>query len=67
MVIKFPHDVPLETAHDLSPALAFCRSSGSIVFRSLVVAHADDSDAVDGGVGLSVAAAVQSHPVGLAA
>src|SRR5258705_13561846 len=57
-------DVALEAAHDLGFWFAFGEASGHIFLCGFVPAEADHGDAVQAGVGLPVAAAVESDPVG---
>src|SRR3712207_7477707 len=62
-----PCDIALEAAHDLRLRLSLPRAAPDVVDGGLVEAHACDDDAVEGGVGLPVAASVQPVAVGLAA
>src|SRR5258705_2457513 len=57
-------DVALEAAHDLGFWFAFGEASGHIFLCGFVPAEADVGDAVQAGVGLPVAGAVESDPVG---
>src|SRR3712207_6246126 len=59
-------DVAFEAADDLGLGLALDRAPADVVEGRRMAAHARD-DAVQGGVGLAVAAAVEPVPVGLAA
>jgi hypothetical protein len=52
-------DVAFEAADDLRLALALAGVPVDVVLRRLVVAHADEADAVEGGVRLAVAASVE--------
>src|SRR3954471_5040208 len=60
-------DIALEAAHDLRLRLSLPGPAPDVVDGGLVEAHACDDDAVEGGVGLPVAAAVQPVAVGPAA
>ena len=62
----FAGDVALEDADDLAGRLAFGAAPGDVVLGRLVRAHAGDHDAVEGVVGLAVAAAVEPVTAGLA-
>ena len=55
---RFACDVALETAHDLSGVLPFFTAAGHIRLGSGVAAHASQYDAIQRGVGLTVAATV---------
>src|SRR5215218_4682103 len=59
-------EVAFEAADGFLGALAFGAFAGDVVLGLGVAAQAGDGDAVDGGVDLAVAAAVQAVPVGLA-
>src|SRR4051794_29863375 len=59
--------VAFEATDDLRSALSFGRAPADVVQSRLVAAHADDDHAVEGGIGLSVAAAIEPVAVGLAA
>jgi hypothetical protein len=59
-------EVAFEAAHGFEAGLAFDAFAGQVVARFGVAAGAGQGDAVDGGVELSVAAAVKSVAVGLA-
>ena len=59
-------EVALEAADGFFGALAFGAFAGDVVLRLGVAAQAGDGDAVDGGVDLAVAAAVQAVAVSLA-
>ena len=56
-------DVALEAAHDLRLASSFPCAPGDIAHGGLLAAHSRDDNAVECGVGLAVAAAVQPVPV----
>ena len=60
-------DVALEATHDLGLRLALPRAAGDVVECGRVDAHARDDDAVEGRVGLTVAASVQPVAVRAAA
>src|SRR4051812_9642807 len=60
-------DIALEAAHDLRLRLSLPRAAPDVVDGGLVEAHAGDDDAVERGVGLTVAASVQPVAVGPAA
>src|SRR5262245_5722691 len=59
-------EVAFEAADGFFGALAFGLFAGDVVLGLRVAAQAGDGDAVDGGVDLAVAAAVESVAVGLA-
>src|SRR5665647_968288 len=59
-------DVAFEAAHDLAFALALAGAAVNVGPGRLVVAHADEDDAVECGVGLAVAAPVGPVAVCLA-
>jgi hypothetical protein len=59
-------DVALDAADDLLTGLALSGAPGGVVAGGLVVAQPHDHDAVQRGVGLAVAAAVEPVPAGLA-
>jgi hypothetical protein len=61
-----PCEVALEAADGFLGALPSARFAGDVVLRLGVAAQACDGDAVDGGVDLAVAAAVQAVAVGRA-
>ena len=67
MAEDFPHHEALEAAHDLGLALAFRHTAADVVDRGLMAPHAHDDHAVEGGVGLSVATAVEPVAGDLAA
>src|SRR5712692_5356306 len=52
-------DVALQAADDLALGLALAGAPRDVLSGRLVPAHADEDDAVEGGVGLAVAAAVE--------
>jgi hypothetical protein len=58
--------VALEVADGFAGGLAFCAFAGDVVLGLGVAAGAGDGDAVDGGVDLPVAAAVESVTVRVA-
>ena len=59
-------EVAFEAADGFFGALAFGAFAGDVVLGLGVAAQAGDGDAVDGGVDLAVAAAIESVAVGLA-
>src|SRR3954470_21565267 len=59
-------EVALEAADGFFGALAFGALAGDVVLGFGMAAQAGDGDAVDGGVDLAVAAAVEAMAVGLA-
>src|SRR6266516_2637235 len=59
-------DVAFEAAHDLTFALALAGAAVDVGRGGLLVAHADEDDAVECGVGLAVAAPVEPVAVCLA-
>src|SRR5690242_14718577 len=59
-------EVPFEAADGFLGALALRAFAGDVVLGLGMAAQAGDGDAVDGGVDLAVAAAIQSVAVGLA-
>ena len=61
-----PCEVSFEAADGFFGALAFGAFAGDVVLGFGVAAQAGDGDAVDGGVDLAVAAAVEAVAVGLA-
>ena len=61
-----PREVALEAADCLLGALGLGAFAGDVVLRFGVAAQAGDGDAVDSGVDLAIAAAVQAVSVGLA-
>src|SRR5215207_8049272 len=61
-----PGEVALEAADGLFGALALGAFASDVVLGLGVAAQAGDGNAVDGGVDLAVAAAIQAVPVGLA-
>ena len=65
LVVDFPGDVALEAAHDFLGALAFLVSPGHIGPGPGVVSHPHEDHAVDGFVGLPVAAAAEPVTGGL--
>jgi hypothetical protein len=56
-------DVAFEAADDFLLGLAFFGAPFDVVLRSGVLAHADEDNAVEGGVGLAVAGSVEAVPV----
>jgi hypothetical protein len=65
-LVDLAGDEPLHATDDLGLGLAFGGSSGDVGDGGLVEAHPDDDDAVQRGVGLAVAAAVEAVADGLA-
>jgi hypothetical protein len=59
-------EVALDVADDLAFGFAFCDAPVHVFAGARVVAQADQGDAEQGGVGLSVAAAVEPVAVGFA-
>ena len=59
-------EVALEAAEGFFGAVAFGAFAGDVVLRFGVAAQAGDGDAMDRGVELAVAAAVEAVAVGLA-
>ncbi len=59
-LIYLPDHVAFQAADDVAFAFAFGGSPGHVCLRGLVVLHANDHCAVDGGVELSVAAMVDA-------
>ena len=59
-------EVALEAADGLGAGLAFGAFAGDVGLRFRVAAEARNGDAVDGGVDLAVAAAVETVAVGVA-
>src|SRR5439155_11642520 len=66
-VVGLAGDVALEAAEDFASVEAFCFASGGVGLGALAVAEAADGDHVEGAVGLSVAAVVESVAAGSAA
>ena len=62
----FAGDGSFEASHDVFFGEAFGGASGDVGAGWFVAFHADDDDAVQRGVGLPVAAAVEAMPVGFA-
>jgi hypothetical protein len=58
-------EVAFEASDGFAAGLAFRRLAGEVVAGFRVAAGAGDGDAVDGGVDLAVAAAIQAVAVGL--
>ena len=67
MAVEFADDVTFETADDLTARLAVRGSLGGVCLYRFVISHSNDCDAVDRGIRLPVAAAVQAHAGCLAA
>src|SRR6056297_535320 len=65
--VYFADDVTFDAAYDLASGFAFCSSPCGVGLGSLIIAHAHNGYAIDGSVCLPIAAAVQTHPVCLAA
>src|SRR3546814_4950001 len=63
----FPDDVAFQAAYDLAFAFSFLGTFADIGKRWLVVAHANDRNPVQGGIGLSVATAIKPEPISLSA
>lgn len=61
-----PGNEPFEAAEDLPLGEAFLGAFGGVGLGWLMPAESDDSDAVQGCIGLPVAAPVQAMTVGLA-
>jgi hypothetical protein len=64
--VELSCDVAFQTADDLAPGHAFGCASLQVGLGAFIPAQAGLDDAVEGGVGLSVAAAVQAPSLGLA-
>jgi hypothetical protein len=62
LVVDFPGDVAFEAAHDFLGAFAFLTPSGHVDPGSVVVAHPDEHDAVDGLVRLPVPGPAEPVP-----
>ena len=59
-------NLAFEAAGDLSLAHSLCGAATHVDLGSWVVPESDDNDAMESSVGLAVAAAVETMPVGLA-
>ena len=65
-MVDLASDVSLEAADGLAAGFAFGDAAGEVVAGACVPAQPGQGDAVEGGVGLSVAAAVEAATAGLA-
>src|SRR5690242_11712252 len=65
-LVDLADEVTLEAAQDLLRRAALAAAALDVGDRGLVEAHADDEDAVQGGVGLAVPAAVEPVAGGFA-
>ena len=63
-VEQFAGYVAFHGADDVFVGEAFCASSFAVCQCFLVLAESADGDEVDGGVGVTVTATVEPHPVG---
>ena len=61
-----PRNEPFQASHHLSLAAAFPHAPGRIGLGLLVPAQPYDSDAVEGAIGLAVAATIEAVPDGFA-
>jgi hypothetical protein len=66
-VEDFAGDVALETADGFGLGLSFGLAFGEVVVGAVVAAESDDDDPPESGVGETIAGAVESVSVGLAA
>ena len=65
-MVELAGEVAFEAADNLGGGLAFGAAAGDVGAGGSVPAQPDDGDAVEGGVGLEVAAAVEPVSGGLA-
>jgi len=67
LAIELANNIALQAPRDLAFALALGGTFDHIALCGFVIAHSGDSNAVEGGIGLAVTAAVQAHSNGFAA
>ena len=67
LTIELGNNIALQAPRDLAFALALGGTFDHIYLCGFVIAHSGDSNAVEGGIGLAVTAAVQAHSNGFAA
>ena len=65
-MVDLTGDEAFEAPEDVLFREPFGESALRVSDRGLVVSESADRDHVEGGVGLSIAAAVQTHPLGFA-
>jgi hypothetical protein len=63
----FADDVAFQAPNDLALTFAFDGAFGNVTLCNFMIPHSDDGDAVESGIGLPVAAPVETHTVGFAA